>query len=118
MADTASRHIPAISALLQQPAILERVSRDGHDAAVSALRTAADRWRAEPVPGKDAHTWIIEESLRSLESDAQYSLKPVINATGVILHTNLGRAPLAALAMARADEVSRGYSNLEYSLDA
>ena len=118
MADTASRHIPAISALLQQPAILERVSRDGHDAVVSALRTAADRWRAEPVPGKDAHTWIIEESLRSLESDAQYSLKPVINATGVILHTNLGRAPLAALAMARADEVSRGYSNLEYSLDA
>jgi L-seryl-tRNA(Ser) seleniumtransferase len=116
MADTLPRHIPAISALLQQPAILERITRDGHDAVVTALRAAADRWRAAPVPGTDAHTWIIEQSLRALESDAQYSLKPVINATGVILHTNLGRAPLAASAMARADEVSRGYSNLEYSL--
>ena len=128
MADTLPRQIPAISALLQQPAILERVIRDGHDAVTSALRVAADAWRTRArnleVAGLsarqmgDAETWIIEEALRSLESDAQYSLKPVINATGVILHTNLGRAPLAALAIARADEVSRGYSNLEYNLDA
>ena len=118
MADSFPRHIPAISALLQQPAILERISRDGHDAVVSALRAAADRWRAEPVPGQDVQTWIIAESLRSLDSEARYSLKPVINATGVMLHTNLGRAPLAALAIARAGEVSRDYSNLEYSLDA
>src|SRR6185503_18721736 len=43
-------------------------------------------------------------------------LRRVINATGVVLHTNLGRAPLAASARAAIDEVARGYSNLEYDL--
>src|SRR5690606_13423780 len=43
---------------------------------------------------------------------------PVINATGVVIHTNLGRAPLSAEAVARVAEVAGGYSNLEYDLDA
>ena len=45
------------------------------------------------------------------------SLQPLLNATGVVLHTNLGRAPLAAAAIARIDAIARGYSNLEYKLD-
>src|SRR6478609_2443126 len=45
-------------------------------------------------------------------------LQRVLNATGVIVHTNLGRAPLAAEAIARVEEVARGYSNLEYDLTA
>ena len=53
----------------------------------------------------------------SLTSQARGSLRPVINATGVVIHTNLGRAPLAAAAIARIDAIARGYSNLEYDLD-
>ena len=56
---------------------------------------------------------LIEELLsRSLS----YSLRPVINATGVILHTNLGRAPLSEAALEHVVEVSQGYSNLEFDL--
>jgi L-seryl-tRNA(Ser) seleniumtransferase len=58
------------------------------------------------------------EAERSLTASGGASLRSVINATGVILHTNLGRAPLAASAAARAADIARGYSNLEYDLDA
>jgi L-seryl-tRNA(Ser) seleniumtransferase len=53
-----------------------------------------------------------------LHSEAAYSLRPVINATGVVIHTNLGRAPLSIAAAVRVAEVASGYSNLEYDLDA
>ena len=54
---------------------------------------------------------------RKLEAANAFSLQPVINATGVILHTNLGRAPLAAEALAHLVKVAKGYSNLEYDLE-
>ena len=53
-----------------------------------------------------------------LAQDARPSLRPVINATGVIVHTNLGRAPLSAAAVAAVAAVAAGYSNLEYDLAA
>ncbi len=53
-----------------------------------------------------------------LEKQACYSLRPVINATGVILHTNLGRAPLSQSAVENIAEVARGYCNLEFDLDS
>ena len=51
-----------------------------------------------------------------LTRQARGSLGPVINATGVVIHTNLGRAPLADAAIARITAIARGYSNLEYDL--
>ena len=118
---TTVRQIPSIDALLQQPAISKRVAQDGRTAVVDALRAAADGWRAHvaagDVPSAGAMTWITQEAERSLEAGGA-SLRSVINATGVILHTNLGRAPLAASAVARTAEIARGYSNLEYDLDA
>jgi L-seryl-tRNA(Ser) seleniumtransferase len=60
----------------------------------------------------------IKESIaRSIKKISDYHLKPVVNATGVVLHTNLGRAPLAPEALERIKEVSLGYSNLEYDLE-
>jgi len=53
-----------------------------------------------------------------LARESAFSLRPVINATGVIVHTNLGRAPLSAAAVARVLDVASGYSNLEYDLEA
>jgi L-seryl-tRNA(Ser) seleniumtransferase len=119
---TTVRQIPSIDVLLQHPAIAARAAQEGREAVVDALRRAADAWRTRSKAGDgalpDAQAWIIGESLRSLDEAGAVSLRPVINATGVILHTNLGRAPLAASAAARAAEVARGYSNLEYDLDA
>jgi L-seryl-tRNA(Ser) seleniumtransferase len=118
----AFRHIPSIDVLLQQPAIAARAARQGHAPVVESLRAAADAWRtlakADAAPPGDPAVWIAERAMEALETSLAASLRPVINATGVIIHTNLGRAPLANAAVARAMEVARGYANLEYDLEA
>ena len=117
-----TRQIPSIDVLLQQPVIAARVAHAGRAAVVDALRAAAEGWRthaaAGDLPASDATAWITQEAERSLTASGAPSLRSVINATGVILHTNLGRAPLAAAAVARAADIAQGYSNLEYDLDA
>ncbi|HEY3184514.1 MAG TPA: L-seryl-tRNA(Sec) selenium transferase [Gaiellaceae bacterium] len=81
------------------------------DAARSVLARAREEIRAGAEPGD------LEARLRDeLAAVRRPSLRRVLNATGVIVHTNLGRAPLAAEALARVNEIGRGYSNLEYSL--
>jgi len=80
------------------------------------LREARARSAAGPsaVPFEDLLARV-RGRLAALEDDG---LVPVLNATGVLLHTNLGRAPLAPAAIAAAAEIARGYSNLEYDLAA
>ena len=72
----------------------------------------------EDIGSTDAAADAIE-SMRAtaLAGQARGSLRPVINATGVVIHTNLGRAPLADAAIERIASIARGYSNLEYDLD-
>jgi L-seryl-tRNA(Ser) seleniumtransferase len=92
-----------------------------HPMAVQAAReTIADLRRrilgGEPIePSLDA---IRSESMKRLEGANRNSLVAVINATGVILHTNLGRAPLAPRARDAVAAATAGYSNLELDLDA
>lgn len=62
--------------------------------------------------------WIERQTTSDLDARVRPSLRPVINATGVIIHTNLGRAPLAAEAIAHLGRIAAGYTNLEYDLDA
>src|ERR671929_419725 len=81
------------------------------DAARSVLARAREEIRAGADPG-DLARRLREE----LESARAPRLRRVLNATGVIVHTNLGRAPLAEEALARVVETGRGYSNLEYDL--
>ncbi len=69
---------------------------------------------AERLPSKEASA---KQAEQMLEGFSRYRLRRVINATGVILHTNLGRAPLCREALERMIEVARGYSNLEYDLE-
>jgi L-seryl-tRNA(Ser) seleniumtransferase len=91
----------------------------GRTALVDALRAEAaalrDRLRAgEAVPDPAAE---IERAIPArLRSAFAPSLVPVINATGVVIHTNLGRAPLSVRAAERVAAVATGYSNLEYNL--
>ena len=83
------------------------------DAARLVLERAREEIRAGAEPGDlDVR---LEEELRALRAP---SLRRVLNATGVIIHTNLGRAPLAEEALARVVETARGYSNLELDLNA
>src|SRR4030042_305476 len=69
----------------------------------------------QECPPTDA---LVESILARADLLLHASLRPVINATGVIIHTNLGRAPLSAEARAAVDAVALGYSNLEYDLDS
>ncbi len=85
----------------------------GVDAARRVLEQAREEIRAGAEPG-DLTVRLREEIDRARSP----RLRRVINATGVIVHTNLGRAPLAAEAIARVAEVARGYSNLEYDLSS
>ncbi len=85
--------------------------------AVEAARTVLERAREEIRIG--AEPGDLSGRMRDeLARARRPRLRRVLNATGVIVHTNLGRAPLAAEAMARVEEVARGYSNLEYDLTA
>jgi L-seryl-tRNA(Ser) seleniumtransferase len=117
------RVIPSIEELRRRPAVRALERQFGGDLTVDALRSAAAALRAEIGGGdaapasSDAAASLIEASAAARLRDAlRPSLEPVINATGVVVHTNLGRAPLAAAAIARVAEVARGYSTLEYDL--
>jgi L-seryl-tRNA(Ser) seleniumtransferase len=117
------RTIPSIELLRQRPAMRALEARFGADATVDALRTAAAGARAAIAGGEtglSSETAVIAriEAAVALQLDDTFrpSLQPVLNATGVILHTNLGRAPLSASAVERVAAVARGYSSLEYDL--
>src|SRR5919205_935638 len=85
--------------------------------AVDAARAVLERAREEIRAGADPGD--LAARVRDQLADARKPrLRRVINATGVIVHTNLGRAPLAEEAIVRVAEVARGYSNLEYDLTA
>jgi L-seryl-tRNA(Ser) seleniumtransferase len=117
------RLIPSIELLRQRPSVRALEIRFGADATVAALRAAAADVRVAIAGGNSelsseaAVVGRVEAVVAKQLSDAfRPSLQPVINATGVIIHTNLGRAPLAESAIDRVAEVARGYSSLEYDL--
>jgi len=96
---------------------VDELARDVDDPlAVDAARSVLARAREEIQAGRDPGD-LAALMLGELEGARRPSLRRVLNATGVIVHTNLGRAPLATEALARVHEVARGYSNLELDLD-
>jgi L-seryl-tRNA(Ser) seleniumtransferase len=118
------RAIPSIEQLRRRPGIQALVARHGHDVVVEALGAEAAEWRTrlraagESLDRETVATAIEVGASRRVSERTRPSLRPVINATGVIIHTNLGRAPLAAAAVERIDALARGYTNLEYDLRA
>lgn len=113
------RRLPAVGAICADPAARPLNERFGPVAVVAALRTALGEARAR-LQGEPGAAPTIAELLaagqRILEAGARETLFPVINATGVVIHTNLGRAPLAPEAFAAMQAVA-GYSNLEMNLE-
>jgi L-seryl-tRNA(Ser) seleniumtransferase len=114
------RQIPAVDELLGREPLRELEARVGHELVVEATRKVLQGLRATLSAGQRAEFSIegLENAiLAETASVTCLSLQPVINATGVILHTNLGRAPLAQEAIAHMAQVAAGYSNLEYDLE-
>ena len=116
------RLIPAIEAMRQREGVRALEAAFGGDATVKALRAGAERIRAAiavgtgPADGEAAGTQIECLAREALTAGARGSLRAVINATGVVIHTNLGRAPIAPAALERVAAIAAGYSNLEYDL--
>src|SRR5881397_2830641 len=106
------RDLPSVDRLLAD----ERLEGEPHELTVEAARTvlrrARDAIRAGETPGP-----LVDAVLEELGRARRPSLGRLLNATGVLVHTNLGRAPLAAPAVERVLEVGSGYSNLEYDLE-
>jgi L-seryl-tRNA(Ser) seleniumtransferase len=105
------RDLPSVDELLRAEAFADVPRPLAVAAARAALAHAREEIRAGADPGD-----LVARALAELEEGRQPRLRRVLNATGVILHTNLGRAPLAAAALEHVAEVGRGYSTLEYDL--
>jgi L-seryl-tRNA(Ser) seleniumtransferase len=124
------RRIPSLDELLNRPRLAALAARANRDLLVAVTRgvlaelrgrIARDSEATAPKRETDlAHELDVEQLEERIgvevERLLQPSLRPVINATGVILHTNLGRAPIAGAAMDHIREVATQYSNLEYDL--
>ncbi len=112
------RELPSVDRLLSHEQGQELVARYGHELTLQALRESLQAARqsvrqgAEP-PGSQA---LLQQAAEAIEGLLAPTLRPVINATGVILHTNLGRAPLSRAAQEAMLAAARGYSTLEYDL--
>ncbi|HSL63810.1 MAG TPA: L-seryl-tRNA(Sec) selenium transferase [Gaiellaceae bacterium] len=107
------RDLPSVDELLRDP----RLAAAPRALALAAVRAALERAREEIRVGADPGD-LAERALAELDRARAPRLRRVLNATGVVVHTNLGRAPLAGAALERVTEVGRGYSNLEYDLGA
>jgi L-seryl-tRNA(Ser) seleniumtransferase len=114
------RHLPSVDKLLSEQSIKDLETSFSHDLIVEIIRENLGCYRAAILKGKEPPA--LEEILANISNQAEAlsrpSLRPIINATGVVLHTNLGRAPLSEEAIFAMDTVSRGYNNLEFDLES
>jgi L-seryl-tRNA(Ser) seleniumtransferase len=117
---TQLRQLPSIDELLQSAAGQRLISTYSRPRTLHAARTAIAQARVDirngsPCPSPND---LLAAAEHMLEQEQQPNLRPVINATGVIINTNLGRSPLSAEALSAVQQVAGRYSNLEYDLDA
>lgn len=117
--DNPYRILPSVDRLLADERLRALSNGDVAPVVTELVRQALEAAREAIADGRGAPTedQIVENVLGLAETVFQPSLRPVINATGVIIHTNLGRAPLSEETIAAMAAVSRGYSNLEFELE-
>ena len=119
------RSLPAVDELLRQEAISEAVETYPRTLVVRAIRNVLDRMRQAILNGNldiDSQGFeqanVIREIVAEIQDLASFTLRRVINGTGIIVHTNLGRSLLCQDALDRLQLIGSGYSNLEYDLEA
>jgi L-seryl-tRNA(Ser) seleniumtransferase len=116
------RHLPSVEQVLQRPEVRELEARHGRAVVLRAVRGLVEEARARAAAGDQGAVESVQEELGArlaarVERARAASLVPLINATGVIVHTNLGRSPLPAEAAAQVVRVATAYSNLEFDLE-
>ena len=118
------RKLPSVDELTHGTALIQLSSQEGEVAVTDAARAVLARLREEIAAGRFDEAGVnlavsgLDRAIeRQLRESLTYSLRPVINATGVILHTNLGRAPLAPTALDHIRETAAHYSNLEFDVN-
>ncbi len=117
------RQIPGVDAVLQMEAVRDALSRHPRKLVLDAIREELDETRKRILGSPGSPSAIGPSDLaRSIAERADrlaaFTLRPVVNATGIVIHTNLGRSLLPDEALARLQTVCRGYSNLEYDLQS
>lgn len=118
------RMLPSVDDVLRSPELRAAIERVGVASVTHAIREVLGVYRSTIDDGVMTEAEVLRIALadlsesiaHQLDQDLRFSLKPVINATGVILHTNLGRAPLPDLAVRWMAEVAARYSNLEFDI--
>src|SRR5260370_16778725 len=122
MSDNPFRHLPAVNDIVETGLVQELLQRHDHDLVVGVIRAElADCrrrvGRGEVLDGEITPDVLAASVARRLALELRPKMRPVINATGIVLHTNLGRAPVGEEAARAAYEASRGYLNLELDLE-
>lgn len=112
------RRLPSVDLLLNTPQGSSLINAYGRPLTLSAIRSVLEDARGNYSRNNNIpdRTTLLDEAASRLKNWTEKTLQPVINATGVILHTNLGRAPLSQSAVLAIQEVSQGYCTLEYDL--
>jgi L-seryl-tRNA(Ser) seleniumtransferase len=112
------RNLPSVAALLDHPVVASARERHPHAAVVEAVRAAIEAQRKRLATGAEVEPpdAMAVAVVARLDSELAPVIRPVINATGIVLHTNLGRSPLHEGAARAAYEAARGYLNLELDL--
>ncbi len=118
---TSLRELPSVEQLLHAPRADHLIDEYGRPLTLDALRLTLDetraRFKTKPEVGLPSSEDILTQAESHLIAWTTPTLLPVINATGVILHTNLGRAPLSKATIAAMKDVAESYSTLEYDLE-
>lgn len=122
MATNPFRNLPPVSVVLEQPTIQALEPQHAHEVIVAAIRQELDDLRrrlslGELLDGQADAASVSKRVIDRLGRELKPKLRRVINATGIVLHTNLGRAPVADEAARAAYEAARGYLNLELDLE-
>jgi L-seryl-tRNA(Ser) seleniumtransferase len=112
------RQIPSVEKILESPELESDIAKFSHPLVAAAVKQVVDEVREEIKKGKGSPSVkeIVERTQSIVSGVTSASLRPVINASGVVLHTNLGRAPLDEETLSFIKETSSAYSNLEFDL--
>jgi L-seryl-tRNA(Ser) seleniumtransferase len=113
----ARRRLPAVHAILARPELTPWIAGLGHEVVARLAREVVEAARARAAEGDGADSDLITAEVVSRLSSDRPCLRPVINATGILIHTGLGRSPLGDEAMAHIARVAAGYSSLEIDLE-
>lgn len=114
------RKLPSVDRLLKNQSILELLNSQPQVLVKEAINQTLNNLRERLKRGEQvdiSEDSIIGQTIKLLEKRSQYSLRPLINATGVVIHTNLGRSLLPKEAIEHVIKVSTRYTNLEYDLE-